>query len=222
MQKDNLIKITDLRHELHMHPELSMEEKETAERLRSFLRNNTGFKVIDRGSWFYALKEGKGSGRKIAFRADMDALPIAEDDTLSYHSRNAGVSHKCGHDGHCAALCGLALELDKIETAADICLIFQPGEEIGEGAVFCRGKDFPRKRAGGGEESFGDSCPDDPARRRTDRGPVRRDASVHCHGHQARDRRFRDLARRRRTLHDPSRGEGEQDEAGRGADPQVC
>ena len=138
MQKDNLKKITDLRHELHMHPELSMEEKETAERLRSFLRNNTGFKVIDRGSWFYALKEGKSGGRKIAFRADMDALPIAEDDTLSYHSRNAGVSHKCGHDGHCAALCGLALELDKIETAADIYLIFQPGEETGSGAVFCR------------------------------------------------------------------------------------
>ena len=138
MQKDNLIKITDLRHELHMHPELSMEEKETAERLRSFLRNNTGFKVIDRGSWFYALKEGKGSGLKIAFRADMDALPIPEDDALSYHSRNAGVSHKCGHDGHCAALCGLALELDKTETAPDIYLIFQPGEEIGRGAVFCR------------------------------------------------------------------------------------
>ena len=138
MQKDNLKKITDLRHELHMYPELSMEEKETAERLRSFLRNNTGFKVIDRGSWFYALKEGKGSGRKIAFRADMDALPIAEDDTLSYHSRNAGVSHKCGHDGHCAALCGLALELDKTETASDIYLIFQPGEETGSGAVFCR------------------------------------------------------------------------------------
>ena len=138
MQKDNLIKITDLRHELHMHPELSMEEKETAERLQNFLRKNTGFQVIDRGHWFYALKEGKGGGRKIAFRADMDALPIAEDDTLSYHSRNAGVSHKCGHDGHCAALCGLALELDKIETAADIYLIFQPGEETGSGAVFCR------------------------------------------------------------------------------------
>lgn len=57
---------------------------------------------------------------------------------LSYHSRNAGVSHKCGHDGHCAALCGLALELDAKETDSDIYLIFQPGEETGSGALFCR------------------------------------------------------------------------------------
>ena len=68
----------------------------------------------------------------------MDALPITEDDALSYHSRNAGVSHKCGHDGHCAALCGLSLELDAKETDSDIYLIFQPGEEIGRGALFCR------------------------------------------------------------------------------------
>ena len=69
----------------------------------------------------------------------MDALPIMEDDALSYHSRNAGVSHKCGHDGHCAAaLCGLALELDSKETDSDIYLIFQPGEETGRGALFCR------------------------------------------------------------------------------------
>ena len=68
----------------------------------------------------------------------MDALPITEDDALSYHSRNAGVSHKCGHDGHCAALCGLALELDAKETDSDIYRIFQPGEETGSGALFCR------------------------------------------------------------------------------------
>ena len=46
--------------------------------------------------------------------------------------------HKCGHDGHCAALCGLALELDAKETDSDIYLIFQPGEETGSGALFCR------------------------------------------------------------------------------------
>lgn len=138
MKKENLLKITDLRHELHMHPELSMQERETAERLKSFLTQNTGFRVFDRGSWFYAVKEGKDGGRKIAFRADMDALPITEDDALIYHSMNVGVSHKCGHDGHCAALCGLALELDQTETNADIYLIFQPGEETGSGAVICR------------------------------------------------------------------------------------
>lgn len=138
VQKENLLKITELRHELHMHPELSMQEIETAGRLKSFLRRNTGFRIVDRGNWFYAVKKGKGGRGKIAFRADMDALPIEEDDTLRYHSKNAGVSHKCGHDGHCAALCGLALELDAAETNADIYLIIQPGEEIGKGAVLCR------------------------------------------------------------------------------------
>ena len=138
MKHKNLQKITDLRHELHMYPELSMQETETAARLRKFLEDNTGFQVVDRGNWFYAVHKGKGAKNKIAFRADMDALPITEDKTLSYHSRNEGVSHKCGHDGHCAALCGLALELDGIDTEADIYLIFQPGEETGSGAVICR------------------------------------------------------------------------------------
>lgn len=138
MQKENLAKIIGLRHELHMYPELSMKEKETSRRIRDFLAQNTKLLVFDRGSWFYAVKEGRGSGRKIAFRADMDALPIAEGDALSYHSRNAGVSHKCGHDGHCAALCGLALELDGAETDADIYFIFQPGEETGSGARLCK------------------------------------------------------------------------------------
>ena len=123
MNKENLLKITDLRHELHMYPELSMQERETAERIKTFLQDNTHFRIIDRGNWFYAFKEGRKPGQKIAFRADMDALPITEDDALSYHSRNAGVSHKCGHDGHCAALCGLALELDAKETDSDIYLI---------------------------------------------------------------------------------------------------
>ena len=150
MKHKNLQKITDLRHELHMYPELSMQETETAARLRKFLEDNTGFQVVDRGNWFYAVRKVKGAKNKIAFRADMDALPITEDKTLSYHSRTEGVSHKCGHDGHCAALCGLALELDGKEndaleldgkendaleldrkekdTDSDIYLIFQPGE----------------------------------------------------------------------------------------------
>ena len=138
MQTDNLSKIVNLRHELHMHPELSMEEKLTAARIKNFLGRNTNLSIVNRGEWFYAFKKGKSGETRIAFRADMDALPIAEDEALSYHSKNPGVSHKCGHDGHCAALCGLALELDGRETEADIYLIFQPGEETGSGAVLCR------------------------------------------------------------------------------------
>ena len=74
----------------------------------------------------------------IAFRADVDALPMDETIALSYASSNPGVSHKCGHDGHAAALCGLALELDQQRTDKTVYLIFQPGEETGQGAVLCR------------------------------------------------------------------------------------
>lgn len=57
MKKENLLKITDLRHELHMYPELSMQEKETAERIKRFLQDNTHFRIIDRGDWFYAFND---------------------------------------------------------------------------------------------------------------------------------------------------------------------
>ena len=57
MKKENLLKITDLRHELHMYPELSMQERETAERIKTFLQDNTHFRIIDRGNWFYAWGE---------------------------------------------------------------------------------------------------------------------------------------------------------------------
>ena len=161
MKKENLEKITQLRHELHMYPELSMQESGTLKIIRQFLRENTSLQVADCGGWCYAAKRGttgkadsglllnvhyvqsgEKNGRqgrkKTAFRADMDALPIMEKDDLPYHSRNRGVSHKCGHDGHCAALCGLALELDQMETENDVYLIFQPGEETGQGALLCR------------------------------------------------------------------------------------
>ena len=52
MNKENLLKITDLRHELHMYPELSMQERETAERIKRFLTDNTHLRIVDRGDWF--------------------------------------------------------------------------------------------------------------------------------------------------------------------------
>ena len=144
MTPEQLSAITQLRHTLHQHPELSMRETETMKILQTFLRENTSLELHKRDSWFYALKkssvsvpsDGDNSG-PIAFRADMDALPIPETISLPYGSQNEGVSHKCGHDGHCAVLCGLALELDSMETDRDVYLIFQPGEEIGAGAKRC-------------------------------------------------------------------------------------
>ena len=138
MHKDNLNIITKLRHELHSFPELSMREKKTMEILIRFLKKHTGFEIVEKKNWFYAVKKGHPQGGEIAFRADMDALPIEEGLSLSYASCRKGVSHKCGHDGHCAALCGLALELDRMKTGKTVYLIFQPGEETGEGAVICK------------------------------------------------------------------------------------
>ena len=135
--------ITQLRHTLHQHPELSMQETETMKILQVFLQENTSLEIHAGEGWFYALKKASASFQSssnagpMAFRADMDALPIAESISLSYGSENEGISHKCGHDGHCAVLCGLALELDRRETDRDVYLIFQPGEEIGAGAKRC-------------------------------------------------------------------------------------
>ena len=135
--------ITQLRHTLHQHPELSMQETETMKILQVFLQENTSIEIHAGEGWFYALKKASASFQSssnagpMAFRADMDALPIAESISLPYGSENEGISHKCGHDGHCAVLCGLALELDRRETGRDVYLIFQPGEEIGAGAKRC-------------------------------------------------------------------------------------
>lgn len=138
MNQKNLKAITTLRHKLHQYPELSMQENKTIGQIRDFLQNNTAAKIFDKGCWFYALIPGKDHTKKIAFRADMDALPMMETTALPYRSLEDGVSHKCGHDGHCAVLCGLAMELSDKKPEHDVYLIFQPGEEIGAGAKICR------------------------------------------------------------------------------------
>lgn len=139
ISRENLEKITGLRHRLHAHPDLSLREGGTIGILRDFLRENTTLALVEREGWFYAVKRpAKGpAAPPIAFRADMDALPMEEGIALPHGSERGGVSHKCGHDGHMAALCGLALELEGRETDRAVYLIFQPAEEIGRGAERC-------------------------------------------------------------------------------------
>ncbi len=138
ISRDDLDKITALRHLLHSHPDLSLQEAGTIRILKDFLRENTSLEIVDREGWFYAVKRCTDpAAPTVAFRADTDALPMEESISLPYGSVRPGVSHKCGHDGHMAALCGLALELDKRKADRTVCLIFQPAEEIGQGAVRC-------------------------------------------------------------------------------------
>ena len=123
----------DTRRHLHMHPELSFEEKETAafvaDKLRSFgITPQEG--IADTG--LVALIEGKNPDKKVvALRADMDALPITEANDVSYKSQNVGVMHACGHDVHTASLLGVAQILHQLRDQFEgtVKLVFQPGEE---------------------------------------------------------------------------------------------
>ena len=138
METAILEKITALRHELHAHPELSMHEEGTKRRLIDFLRANTSLEIRDMGRWFYAVYRcGRAGAKKLAVRADFDAVAVAESCELPYRSQNPGVAHKCGHDGHSASLCGLALALENRGADKDVFLLFQHAEETGQGAAEC-------------------------------------------------------------------------------------
>lgn len=136
MSDERLDLAVQLRHALHAHPELSGREFWTRQTLMDFLRAHTRLEVVDRGSWFYARRRGRGEG-KVAFRADFDALPMEETLQIPHRSCCPGAAHKCGHDGHSAALALLGLILDEEGAARDTYLIFQPAEEIGGGGEAC-------------------------------------------------------------------------------------
>ena len=138
MNQENYRLATELRRQLHQHPELSMHETWTKARLMDFLRQHTSLKLVDKGRWFYAVHWVGEDRESIAFRADMDAVPVADPpDFVPYASQCPGVGHKCGHDGHSAALAALGLELNRRDTGKNIFLLFQHAEEIGLGAMEC-------------------------------------------------------------------------------------
>ena len=128
----------ELRHDLHKHAELSLEEHYTKAKLEEFITSNTDLEVVDMGRWFYAVKRGKNSELSpVVLRADFDGICMEETCDIPYVSENKGVAHKCGHDGHSAVLAYLALELQNMEVEKDVYLIFQHGEEIGAGGKEC-------------------------------------------------------------------------------------
>lgn len=140
MLKEDLATCIDLRHQLHRHPELSWQETWTKANLLHFLKEKTNvFEIVDRGHYFYAFYQGASDpeASAIAFRADFDALPIEDKIAADYVSQIPGKGHKCGHDGHAATLCGLALEINRLKPERNVVLLFQPAEEVGEGAKAC-------------------------------------------------------------------------------------
>lgn len=122
-----------IRRHLHAHPELSFAEHQTARFIAEQLTSmKIPFTEGVAGTGIVAHIEGKNpSGRVLALRADMDALPIQELNQTDYRSRNQGVMHACGHDVHTASLLGAARILTdlKSEFEGTVRLIFQPGEE---------------------------------------------------------------------------------------------
>lgn len=138
MKSTNYELAKQLRHELHEHPELSNQEVWTKGHLIDFLEKHTKLEIVDRGLWFYAIYRAGKNKKNIAFRADFDALPFNEINDLPYKSKLPGVAHKCGHEGHAAALCGFALEVDQNGADKNIYFLFQHAEEIGEGAVYAQ------------------------------------------------------------------------------------
>lgn len=125
------------REDFHRNPELSNHEERTSKIVADHLRS-LGLEVEDHigGYGVVGILHGEKPGRVVAFRADMDALPIQEATGLPYSSQRDGVMHACGHDGHTAMLMTTAEILSKHadEVSGTVKFIFQPAEEGGHGA----------------------------------------------------------------------------------------
>ncbi|UDF31998.1 UNVERIFIED_ORG: amidohydrolase (plasmid) [Roseateles sp. XES5] len=123
------------RHHLHQNPEIAFEERDTAAFLAARL-GEMGLKVRQglAGTGLVASLEGKQAGPRIGFRADMDALPLAEQSSLPYRSARPGATHACGHDGHMTMLLAAADYLSRQkDVPGTLHFIFQPAEEAAGG-----------------------------------------------------------------------------------------
>ncbi|MBE0662345.1 MAG: amidohydrolase [Bacteroidales bacterium] len=132
-------KIVEYRRHFHAHPELSMQEFETASYIAERLKEwNIPFKSGIAKTGIVATIKGKNPGKDlIALRADMDALPIKEVSPVPYKSQNEGVMHACGHDVHMASLLGTVYILNQLkdEWEGSVRVIFQPSEEAYPGGA---------------------------------------------------------------------------------------
>ncbi|MEZ5728579.1 MAG: M20 aminoacylase family protein [Burkholderiaceae bacterium] len=134
---DQHAEMTGWRRDIHAHPELGFQENRTADmvadRLESF--GITVHRGVGKTGLVGVLKNG-GSARTIGLRADMDALPILEENGFDHASRHKGVMHACGHDGHTTMLLGAAKYLATTRRfEGTVNFIFQPAEEGLGGAL---------------------------------------------------------------------------------------
>ncbi|WP_235924885.1 MULTISPECIES: M20 family metallopeptidase [Neobacillus] len=128
----------ELRRDFHQYPELSFKEEQTSKKVAEYLRA-CGLKVREQVNGYGVTADlmVDEAGPMIAFRADMDALPIQEETGLPFASKIPGVMHACGHDGHTAILLGVAklLSFQRERLKGNVRFIFQPAEEINPGGA---------------------------------------------------------------------------------------
>ena len=133
-------RMIDIRRYLHENPELSFEEEKTANYIRDFYKDVAVDSVetdVGGGHGVVVTIKGSHQGQTIALRADFDALPIEEETGLPYASKNKGVMHACGHDGHTAYMMILAESLAELKSQlkGTIKIIHQPAEEVPPGGA---------------------------------------------------------------------------------------
>lgn len=127
--------LVEIRQHLHQNPELSEEENKTAEFIEELIKPLNPDSILRIGFSRVFVFDSGHEGPVIAFRADMDALPIEEKNTILHVSKVKGVSHVCGHDGHMSILIGFAREMVKqVLQKGKVILVFQSAEETGQGA----------------------------------------------------------------------------------------
>lgn len=130
-------RLVDIRRDFHMHPEIGEKEFETSKRVEEYLAGiGIPHQRIGSSTAVLGLIKGKEGGKTVAVRADMDALPINEENDFPFKSKNSGFMHACGHDAHMTILLGAAKILNslKSEFSGNIKLLFQPAEEADGGA----------------------------------------------------------------------------------------
>ncbi|MBL8151755.1 MAG: amidohydrolase [Blastocatellia bacterium] len=138
LSKDDAEELVATRRILHQFPELKFQETRTAKLVSERLQK-LGYRVTEKvaGTGVVTVLDTGKPGPTIALRADMDALPVTEENSVEYCSKHQGVMHACGHDGHVSILLSTAKQLQacRDQLSGKIKLIFQPGEEGGNGAL---------------------------------------------------------------------------------------
>jgi amidohydrolase len=130
-------KLAEIRADFHKHPELSFHEERTSRKIAEIL-TELGLDEVQTGiakTGVVGLLRGGAPGKTFALRADMDALPIQEENDVPYKSQDDGVMHACGHDVHMTSVLGAAMILSGIrdKIRGNVKFIFQPAEEIAGG-----------------------------------------------------------------------------------------